>query len=198
MEEDVRTGLIFSSIAFNLSVISALLLIHSANAALHFVVWSIFPCLWIPLVKNADHADASFRSRSSSLSLVSQVSSSLAHGSSKLSPFTRELLPQPLWSCRTAIKITNNIVPNLKQATTKRLREQFAEGESDWSLRAVSPRLRGLRFFPKVSKAGRKHQSFTHKITIPTTPLTWCKTYIPSMIGLQSPICLQRISHDSS
>ena len=99
MEEDVCESLIFSSIAFNLSVISALPLIHSANAALHFVVWSIFPCLWIPLVKNADHADASFRSRSSSLSLVSQVSSSLAHGSSKLSPFTRELLPQSLWSC---------------------------------------------------------------------------------------------------
>ena len=99
---------------------------------------------------------------------------------------TRELLPQPLWSCRTAIKITNNIVLNLKQATTKRLREQFAEGESDWSLRAVSPRLRGLRFFPKVSKAGRKHQSFTHKITISTTPLTWCKTYIPSKIGVES------------
>ena len=58
-------------------------------------------------------------------------------------------MPQPLWSCRTAIKITNNIVPNLKQATIKRLREQFAEGESDWSLRAVSPRLRGLRFFSK-------------------------------------------------
>ena len=98
---------------------------------------------------------------------------------------TRELLPQPLWSCRTAIKITNNIVPNLKQATTKRLREQFAEGESDWSLRAVSPRLRGLRFFPKVSKAGRKFSSFTHRITIPTTPLTWCKTYIPSKIGVE-------------
>ena len=113
MEEDVRTGLIFSSITFNLSVISALPLIHSANAALDFVVWSIFPCLWIPLVKNADHADASFRSRSSSLSLVSQVSSSLAHGSSKLSPFTRELLPQPLWSCMTKFQTLINC-PKIK------------------------------------------------------------------------------------
>ena len=113
MEEDVRQGLIFSSITFNLSVISALPLIHSANAALHFVVWSIFPCLWIPLVKNADHADASFRSRSSSLSLVSQVSSSLAHGSSKLSPFTRELLPQPLWSCMKIFQTLTNC-PKIK------------------------------------------------------------------------------------
>ena len=113
MEEDVRTGLIFSSITFNLSVISALPHIHSANAALHFAVWSIFPCLWIPLVKNADHADASFRSRSSSLSLVSQVSSSLAHGSSKLSPFTRELLPQPLWSCMKIFQTLTNC-PKIK------------------------------------------------------------------------------------
>ncbi|MBO5003350.1 hypothetical protein J6C36_03690, partial [Methanocorpusculaceae archaeon] len=63
--------------------------------------------------------------------------------------------------------------------TTKRLREQFAEGESDWSLRAVSPRLCGLRFFSKVSKAGIKLQSFTHRITILTTPLICCKTYTP-------------------
>ena len=48
------------------------------------------------LGKNADHADAAFGCSDQSLSLVSQVSSSLAHGSSKLSPFTRELLPQPL------------------------------------------------------------------------------------------------------
>ena len=98
---------------------------------------------------------------------------------------TRELLPQPLWSCRTAIKITNNIVPNLKQATTKRLREQFAEGESDWSLRAVKPASAWSAFFPKVSKAGRKFPSFTHRITILTTPLTCCKTYIPSKIGVE-------------
>ena len=130
MEEDVCESLIFSSITFNLSVISALPLMHSANAALHFVVWSIFPCLWIPLVKNSDHADASFRSRSSSLSLVSQVSSSLAHGSSKLSPFTRELhrqsfglaqrlvtsfprLPQPLWSCMKIFQTLTNC-PKIK------------------------------------------------------------------------------------
>ena len=97
MEEDVRESLIFSSITFNLSVISALPLMHSANAALHFVVWSIFPCLWIPLVKNADRADASFRSRSSSLSL--------AHA--------RDLLPQPLWSCMTKFQTLINC-PKIK------------------------------------------------------------------------------------
>ena len=102
MEEDVRTGLIFSSITFNLSVISALPLIHSANAALHFVVWSIFPCLWIPLVKNADHADASFRSRSSSLSQLVA-----------LARYTRELLPQPLWSCMKIFQTLTNC-PKIK------------------------------------------------------------------------------------
>ena len=34
-------------------------------------------------------------------------------------------------------------------------------------------------FFSKVSKAGRKLQSFIHRITILTTPLTCCKTYTP-------------------
>jgi len=110
---------------------------------------------------------------------------------------TRELLPQPLWSCMKIFK-TSKYSPKLGLATTKRLREQFAEGESDWSLRAVKPASVWSVFFPKVSKAGRKFPSFTHRITILTTPLTCCKTYIPSKIGLQSPICLQRISHGSS
>ena len=39
-------------------LIPALILFQRANTAVYFAVWSIFPCLWIPLVKNTDHTDA--------------------------------------------------------------------------------------------------------------------------------------------
>jgi hypothetical protein len=59
------------------AVFWALLLFQSTNTAVHFAVWSIFPYLWIHLVKNADHADAP----------TAQRPVAFAFG---------ELLPQPL------------------------------------------------------------------------------------------------------
>ena len=62
-----------------------------------------------------------------------------------LAPFSRELLPQPLWRCQKELPIYFSDHKASAAAVRRRRKRLVAAGDS--------PRLRCLCFFPKVSKS---------------------------------------------
>ena len=120
----------------------------------------------IPILITKNH-----RPRRHSLTLTQLVA---------LARYTRELLPQPLWSCMKIFQTLTNC-PKIKFSDHKAAAGAVRRRRKRLVAAGCKPASAWSAVFTKGVQSQSKLSSFTHRITIPTTPLTQQKTYIPTV-----------------